>query len=336
MRITISLFLLFISVGLLAEESDSGKHPETPRSREAEDYKDIPDAELRTRIDHLQGVFDETSAHSRIWYHGWIGVYGISALASAAQAGTTEMPASRRKEILTAYMVGVDPRFVAFIAASAANTQRISDSAQVASYAMGGRDGIILTSTMRESFSRAEKIRHAKQSAIVNAWTSALAFGATLATPYPAAYASRDFREMAGSSSMDLRMKIARGESWLEQSAESEAFGRSALSHFLNFAVAAASGLALTSGYGRSSHDGWAMFGSNLLVGEIAIFTQPTHSTSSWKTYRAKFFPGDQAALAADVNEPLQIRGWSSHLADSQFHWHFDVREQIPGFVRLK
>ncbi|MCE9598962.1 MAG: hypothetical protein K8S54_13430 [Spirochaetia bacterium] len=293
-KFSFALFLFILPLFLRAEESHS----------KGDDFKNTPEAEVTERISFLQQSFDETYQHSRLWHDGWLAVYGLSAVAGTLTAATTELPESRRSEVLKAYALGADQRLITLIAASAANTQKITDSNRSLSYALYGTDGLILTTVMQSAFDKAEKIHHAKQDAIVNAWTSAIAFGATAATPYPAAYASKDFREMASSTPLESRTKLAQGETWLAESAEAEIFGRSAISHFLNLAVAAASGLALTSGYNRSSRDGWTMFGSNLVTGELAIFTQPTRTISSWKSYKAKYYPSD----AAKVGVTLQLR----------------------------
>ena len=126
---------------------------------------------------------------------------------------------------------------------------------------------------------------------------SVIGFAGVLLSPMPPAYAAGRLENMPDSTADEQSAKLAAAEGYLKETAETQEFGRSWVTHTLNFVVNASGGLAIWKGYdeeiekdgGDPLREGLINFIVGFVVGEIQIFTQPTKGIEQWKSYRGRY-----------------------------------------------
>jgi hypothetical protein len=102
---------------------------------------------------------------------------------------------------------------------------------------------------------------------------------------FPARYAGTALRARPARTPAERRAKLALGEKLLRESAEAEAFGRSWLAHLGCVGVSALSGLVLAVAYKRGVSS-LITVATNLAVGELQVWTQPTAAVRDWAAYQ--------------------------------------------------
>jgi len=143
----------------------------------------------------------------------------------------------------------------------------------------------------------------------VSAVQTAVGIGAMLASPLPSAYASGRLQEMPTGTPEELEKKRIAAEGYLKDTAESEEFGRSWISHAANLVIAGGGALMIRYNYAqRINHakgspvgEAWGNFLSSVLVGEIQIFTQPTISSTRWNEYHGKYSEPESAKTSVMI-----------------------------------
>jgi hypothetical protein len=137
----------------------------------------------------------------------------------------------------------------------------------------------------------------------VTAGASALGLTMLLAIPFVPAYAPRALRKLPADTPDARRAKLAAAEDWLRRSAETEALGRSWLTHLLNFGSAALAGVLLAFAFETTDwRDGLYNFGLLFAVAEIQVVTQPTRAERSWKEYRRRYALSAPSADGVEVS----------------------------------
>lgn len=102
---------------------------------------------------------------------------------------------------------------------------------------------------------------------------------------FPARYAGTALRAHPGRTPGERRARLALGEKLLRASAEAEAFGRSWLTHLGCLGVSALSGVVLAVAYKRGVSS-LITVATNLAVGELQVWTQPTTAVRDWAAYQ--------------------------------------------------
>jgi hypothetical protein len=114
---------------------------------------------------------------------------------------------------------------------------------------------------------------------------------------FPPRLAAAEIRGIPATTADGRRRKLARAETLLRESAETESFGRSWASHVLGNAVSIGSGAVLAFGYGRTT-SGILNAVAGVAITEFQIFTQPTAAIDDWKDYSAERFERTSADSA--------------------------------------
>ncbi len=113
--------------------------------------------------------------------------------------------------------------------------------------------------------------------------------------PFVPRTAAASLRTLPGDTPEQRRRKLAAGENLLRKSAETEAFGRSWLTHALGISVSVAAGLVLALGYKRPV-TGTINIVTGIALTEAQIFTQPTAAIGAWRSYEHGNFETPRAA----------------------------------------
>ena len=291
LAIVVAVILACGTYGLRAQTPGSpvpkGEAP--PTQEKPAQYPGLSEQELNERFLFIRESFDGDLKHARHWYWSFLGAYTLFTLQGVYAATAVHLPESRPFLPAAVLTLNADPRLAAALAAREAYTVRVTDDQTAAAGAVYGTQGYALLSLMQSAFEKGERFRHARQDGIVNGWSSALGVAALALAPFPAATASEELSRMPSGTADERRLRLARGESNLIESAETEAFGRGTVAHALTAGVALLAGAALRVGYGRSMKDAGFAFLGNLLVGELQIWTQPTRSISDLPAYRKRF-----------------------------------------------
>jgi len=103
--------------------------------------------------------------------------------------------------------------------------------------------------------------------------------------PFPARHAAADLRAMPESTPSERKIKLARGERLLRESAASEVLRRKWFNHVLCGTVSTSVGLVLALGYGRPV-TGALSATIGIALSEAQIFTMPTAAIDDWNEYR--------------------------------------------------
>lgn len=102
--------------------------------------------------------------------------------------------------------------------------------------------------------------------------------------PFVPRTAAASLRTLPGTSPAERRRKLAAGEHLLRSAADTEALGRSWLTHTLGISVSIAAGLVLALGYERPV-TGTINALTGVALTELQIFTQPTAAIDAWRAY---------------------------------------------------
>jgi hypothetical protein len=102
--------------------------------------------------------------------------------------------------------------------------------------------------------------------------------------PFVPRTAAASLRAVPGVTREERRRKLAVAERLLRTSAETEALGRSWLTHTLGISVSVAAGLILALGYKRPV-TGTINIVTGVALTEAQIFTQPTAAITAWRAY---------------------------------------------------
>lgn len=102
--------------------------------------------------------------------------------------------------------------------------------------------------------------------------------------PFVPRTAAASLRTLPGTTAEERRRKLVAGENLLRKSAETEALGRSWLTHALGISVSIGAGLVLALGYKRPV-TGTINAITGVLLTEAQIFTQPTAAIGAWRAY---------------------------------------------------
>ena len=117
--------------------------------------------------------------------------------------------------------------------------------------------------------------------------------------PFVPRTAAASLRTLPGTTAEERRRKLVAGENLLRKSAETEALGRSWLTHTLGISVSIGAGLVLALGYKRPV-TGTINAITGVLLTEAQIFTQPTAAIGAWRAYGL----GKLETPAAATNAP--------------------------------
>ena len=126
---------------------------------------------------------------------------------------------------------------------------------------------------------------------------SVIGLAGVILSPMPPAYAVNRLDGMPSSTPEERAKKLAASEDYLRETAQTQEFGRSWITHSLNFLVNASGGLVIWKGYdekieragGKPFKEGMLNFIMGFIIGEIQIFTQPTGGIGQWKSYNEKY-----------------------------------------------
>ncbi|MEP7125585.1 MAG: hypothetical protein ABJE95_31930 [Byssovorax sp.] len=113
--------------------------------------------------------------------------------------------------------------------------------------------------------------------------------------PFVPRTAAASLRTVPGSTSEERRRKLLVAESLLRKSSETEALGRSWLTHALGISVSIGAGLVLGLGYKRPV-TGIINSLTGIALTEAQIFTQPTAAIGAWRAYESGKFEAPKAA----------------------------------------
>jgi hypothetical protein len=125
---------------------------------------------------------------------------------------------------------------------------------------------------------------HDRYDAVVNASSSFLGFAGMMIDPLKTYEAADSLMRMPGTTDEDIRIKLEKAEALLREAAERERRGKSWQNHLLAGIVNLAAGVAVALDDHRNG-DGAAMFAAGMLVSEIQIYSQPTHTLKALEEY---------------------------------------------------
>ena len=63
---------------------------------------DLPEGEIEERLEFLEQRLEATQLRAQIWQYGWVGVYGVSAIANSVEAASTDDDDDRVASIVNA------------------------------------------------------------------------------------------------------------------------------------------------------------------------------------------------------------------------------------------
>ncbi len=135
--------------------------------------------------------------------------------------------------------------------------------------------------------SQAINSRHDRVSNIVGASESLLGVLALIVDPFHARSSGSDLRKIPESTPEEQKIKLEKGENWLERNYKQEKLGRSWLTH-VGVLVVGIIGAGIVWHYeGRNNA---LINGLGTVVGgELLIWTQPTRGIKDYNEYRAKY-----------------------------------------------
>ncbi len=147
-----------------------------------------------------------------------------------------------------------------------------------------------LTLTVSQgAFAIVTRDKGTREDMVVGAVTSSFGVVPLGVFGFPPRFVAAELRGLPAATATERRRKLARAEALLRESAETESFGRSWVSHVLGNGVAIGSGAVLAFGFGRTT-SGILNAIAGVAITEFQIFTQPTAAIDDWKDYSAGRF----------------------------------------------
>lgn len=153
------------------------------------------------------------------------------------------------------------------------------------------------------AFAIATTDKGTREDMVVGTLTSALGVVPLGVFGFEPRYAAAEVRAMPAATPAQRRRKLAAAEELLRQSADTERFGRSWLSHVLGDGVSLGSGAILAFGYGRTT-SGILNAVAGVAITEFQIFTQPTAAIDDYQEYSSN---GAQRTRPAEMR-PSGVR----------------------------
>lgn len=128
---------------------------------------------------------------------------------------------------------------------------------------------------------------HDRATNIVGASESFIGLAVLVVDPFYARSSGDDLREIPESTPEEQKYKLKKAEEWLERNYKQEKFGRSWLSH-VGVIAASLIGAGIVRHYDGSKNA--IITGlSNMVGGELLIWTQPTRGIKDYKEYHSRF-----------------------------------------------